>query len=251
MFIDTHCHVLSEYYNDIESVLKTASNKGVSSIISNAYDLNSCKEVLELAKKFSHYYCALGIHPESVSEADDEYLDFIEKNISNSKVVAIGEIGLDYFYTKDNKEAQINLFKNQLKIAEKNHLPVIVHSRDAIQDTYDILKNYNVKGIIHSFSGSYEMAEKFIKLGYLLGINGIVTFKNCNLKEVIQKVGLDNIVLETDSPYLTPEPYRGKQNNPTHIIDIANYLAKYFDKSLIEIEKITNNNFKRIFDILN
>ena len=161
--------------------------------------------------------------------------------------MAIGEIGLDYHYTKDNKEKQIELLRDQLKIAEEFDLPVIIHSREATEDTINVLKDYSVKGVIHSFSGSLETARIYIKMGYLLGINGVVTFKNSKLKNIIKEVGLENIVLETDSPYLTPEPYRGKTNGPEHIFDIALYLAHLFNVSLEDVAKITNNNVKKMY----
>ena len=249
MFTDTHCHIYKEYYEDIDTVLELAKDKDINRVISNGCDIDSCKEVLELSKKYDNYYCTLGIHPESVLEYNFDNLKFIEENLNNLKVVAIGEIGLDYHYGKENREKQIELFETQLSLAEKYNKPVVIHSRECIEETYSILKKYNLKGVIHSFSGSLEMAQKFIKLGYVLGINGVITFKNCKLKEVYKNISLDNIILETDSPYLTPEPNRGKQNNPGYILEIAQFVASLYNISLNELAKVTNNNIKRIFDI--
>lgn len=249
MFTDSHCHIYKEYYDDIKEILEDSKINNVARVISNGCDIESCKEVLLLSKQYDNYYCTLGIHPESVLEHSDEDIKFIEENISNPKVVAIGEIGLDYHYGKENREEQIRLFETQLSLAEKYNMPVVIHTRDAIEETYNILKKYNLKGVIHSFSGSLEMAEKFIKLGYVLGINGVITFKNCKLKEVYKNISLDNIILETDSPYLTPEPYRGKQNNPGHTYDVAKFVANLYNISLDELAKVTNSNIKRIFDI--
>lgn len=249
MFTDTHCHIYKEYYEDIDTVLELAKDKDINRVISNGCDIDSCKEVLELSKKYDNYYCTLGIHPESVLEYNSDDLKFIEENLNNPKVVAIGEIGLDYHYGKENREKQIELFELQLSLAEKYNKPVVIHSRECIEETYSILKKYNLKGVIHSFSGSLEMAQKFIKLGYVLGINGVITFKNCKLKEVYKNISLDNIILETDSPYLTPEPNRGKQNNPGYILEIAQFVASLYNISLNELAKVTNNNIKRIFDI--
>lgn len=247
MFVDTHCHIFSSYYNDIDKVIKRAKFNLVTYYINNGSDYESNKEVLKLIDNYDSMYGALGIHPEEVEKYTPNDIEFIRSNLNHKKIVAIGEIGLDYHYTKDNKEKQIELLRTQLKIAEEFDLPVIIHSREATEDTINVLKDYSVKGVIHSFSGSLETARIYIKMGYLLGINGVVTFKNSKLKNVIKEVGLENIVLETDSPYLTPEPYRGKTNGPEHIFDIALYLAHLFNVSLEDVAKITNKNVKKMY----
>lgn len=250
MFTDTHCHIYNEYYdNDIEQVYEKMKVSNVDRIINNGCDSNSNKEVLELLEKYSWMYGAIGIHPESADSYTEDDLKYIEEHINDDKVVAIGEIGLDYYWTKDNKEKQKELFEYQLKLAERVNKPVIIHSREATQDTIDILKKYNVRGVIHSFSGSYETACIYIKMGFLLGINGVITFKNCNLKDVVAKLDLGNIVLETDSPYLTPVPYRGKRNDSSHVYDIAKYICELKGCSLEELAKETNGNISRCFDI--
>lgn len=250
MFTDTHCHIYNEYYdNDIEQVYEKMKEANVDRIINNGCDSNSNKEVLDLLKKYSWMYGAIGIHPESADSYTDEDLKYIEEHINDERVVAIGEIGLDYYWTKDNKEKQKELFEYQLKLAERVNKPVIVHSREATQDTIDILKKYNVRGVIHSFSGSYETACIYIKMGFLLGINGVITFKNCNLKDVVAKLDLGNIILETDSPYLTPVPYRGKRNDSSHVFDIAKYICDLKGCTLEELAKETNGNISRCFDI--
>ena len=249
MLTDTHCHLYSEYYDDIENILKEAKENNIVRYISDGCDLNSNKEMLELSSKYDNIYITLGIHPESVEDYKDEDLLFIKDNLKNKKVIAIGEIGLDYYYSKENKDIQKELFEKQLKIAQDNDLPVVVHSREATQDTIDILKKYKVKGVIHSFTGSLEVAKIYIKMGFVLGVNGVITFKNSNVKDVIKEVGLENIILETDSPYLTPHPYRGKQNAPKYIKEIAEFVANLYNISIEDLSKITNNNIKRIFDI--
>lgn len=250
MFTDTHCHIYNEYYdNDIEQVYEKMKEANVDRIINNGCDSKSNKEVLNLLGKYSWMYGAIGIHPESADSYTDEDLKYIEEHINDEKVVAIGEIGLDYYWTKDNKEKQKELFEYQLKLAERVNKPVIVHSREATQDTIDILKKYNVRGVIHSFSGSYETACIYIKMGFLLGINGVITFKNCNLKDVVAKLDLGNIILETDSPYLTPVPYRGKRNDSSHVFDIAKYICDLKGCTLEELAKETNGNISRCFDI--
>lgn len=249
MFTDTHCHLYKEYFEDLDEVIKKINDNNVNRIINNGCDRKSNEEVLELLGKYDCMYGSLGIHPESADTYTEDDLHFIEEHINDLKVVAIGEIGLDYYWTKDNKEKQKELFEYQLKLAERVNKPVIIHSREATQDTIDILKKYNVRGTIHSFSGSYETACIYIKMGFLLGINGVITFKNCNLKDVVSKLDLTNILLETDSPYLTPVPYRGKRNDSSHIIDIAKFICELKGCSMEELAKETNGNISRCFDI--
>jgi len=249
MFVDTHAHLFKEYYDDVNKIVFSAQNNGIQYIISSGIDYKTNVELL--TNKYDNVYITLGIHPECAKSYQLEDLKHIENNLNNSKVVAIGEIGLDYHYEGYDKNAQINLFKKQLDIATKYNLPVVIHSRDATQDTINILETYNLKGIIHSFSGSKEVAQKYIKMGYKLGINGVITFKNAKLKEVIKEIGIDNIVLESDSPYLTPEPKRGQKNNPLNIIYIANFLAEYLDVPIEKLAKITNQNVTQVFDKIN
>lgn len=248
MFVDTHCHIFKSDYDNIDEVLNNASNNNVKYYINNGSDREYNKEVLELVKEYDNMYGALGIHPETVDDYSLDDIEFIKNNLSNEKIVAIGEIGLDYHYTKENKDKQIKLLEMQLSLAEEYNLPVIIHSRDATEDTINTLKKFNCRGTIHSFSGSLETAKIYIKMGYLLGVNGVITFKNCNIKDVIKEVGLDNIVLETDSPYLTPVPYRGTQNNPSHILDIAKFVSELYNVSLEELSYRTNENIKRMYE---
>ena len=249
MFIDTHCHLFPEYYEDLDSLEKTILDAKVVKVINNGTDNQSNSMVLDLVKKYDYMYGAIGIHPEVVDTYKEDDIDFVEKHLKDNKIVALGEIGLDYYWTKDNKEKQIELFEKQLAIAEKFDIPVIVHSRDATLDTIECLKKYKVRGVIHSFSGSYETAQIYIKMGFLLGIGGVVTFKNCNLIDVLKRISIDNIVLETDSPYLTPVPFRGQQNNPSHVIDTAKFVADNLEIDLEKLSLITQSNVKRVFDI--
>lgn len=245
MFTDTHCHILREYYDDIDKVLEDALKVGVNRIINASYNMSSCLEIIEQVKKYPNVYGTVGLHPENVLEE----FDFnIFKNL-DKKIVAIGEIGLDYHYGKETKDKQIEIFEKQLQIAGSIGLPVVVHSRDATLDTINILKKYKVKGVIHSFSGSLETAKEYIKMGYYLGVNGVVTFKNCNLKDVLGNIDLCHIILETDSPYLTPVPYRGQKNGPQHIMDIAKFLCELYGVTLDELAEITNANINALFDI--
>ena len=217
MLVDTHCHLFREYYDDVEEVLDKAKKNGVGLVIVNGTKREDNEEVLELVKRFDMVYGAIGIQPEEINEHWEECLKFIEQHINDNKIIAVGEIGLDYHYECD-RELQKIVFRKQLEIAQKYNKPVIIHSRDCIQETYDILKEYHVKGIMHCYSGSVEMARQFVKLGFYLGIGGISTFKNASkIVDVIKNISLEYIVLETDSPYLTPEPYRGKLNEPANI----------------------------------
>ena len=248
MFVDTHCHLYPSYYEDLEDIISKIKPSEIYRVINNGIDKTTNIEVVKQVKKYDSVYGAIGIHPESVDNYTEEDLKYLEEHIKDEKIVAIGEIGLDYYWVKDNKEKQKELFEKQLKIAEKYNIPVIIHSREATQDTIDILKKYKVRGIIHSFSGSYEVAQIYIKMGFLLGINGVITFKNCNLKDVVRKIELCNIVLETDSPYLTPVPFRGKRNDPTKVMYIAKYIAELKGISLEELSKEINGNLNRLFD---
>lgn len=249
MLTDTHCHLFNEYFNDLNTNLKEALDNGIYRYISCADNLESCREVHENSYKYDNYYYALGIHPESVDESYDEFEKILYYCLPNSRLVAIGEIGLDYYYTKENKEKQIELFEKQLKLAEKENLPVIVHSREATLDTINSLKKFNVKGVIHCFSGSLETAKQYLDMGFYIGVGGVMTFKNAKIKEVIKEIPLDRILLETDSPYLAPEPFRGKTNEPKYIKTIAEYLSELKNIDISLVSKQTEENVHNLFDI--
>ena len=249
MYIDTHCHVLSEYYDDIEMVISECRNNDIEKIIVNGCDINSNREVLELVNKYDIVYGAIGFHPTELDDFKEEYFKFLEDNLDNPKIVAVGEIGLDYHYDNTDKEKQVYIFKKQLDIASKYNKPIIVHSRDCIQDTYNILKKYRLTGSIHCFSGSVEMAREFVKIGYKLGIGGIITYKNAKtIKEVLKDIDLSYILLETDSPYLTPSLYRGEDNSPKYIPIIANEIASIKGISNKEVAVTTTANAEGLFD---
>ncbi len=246
--IDTHAHILSEYYDNIDELISMLKDKNVLCVLNASSNYKEALEIIEMSKKYNDFILpVIGIHPESIQDKDN--LDKIEELIKNNKIYAIGEIGLDYYWVKDNKEEQKELFIRQIKLAQKYNLPIVVHTRDSIQDTFDILKEHRVKGVIHAYSGSVEMAREFIKLGYKLGIGGVLTFKNSKLYEVIEKIDLEDIVLETDSPYLTPEPYRGKQNNPSNVYYVAKKIAEIKNVSIDTVIKITTSNATMLFDI--
>jgi TatD DNase family protein len=250
MFIDTHCHLSIKDYDDIEKIISDDFEK-VDKIIISGCDKESIFESIEIANKYENIFVTIGYHPDQVDVVTEADLDTLENLFSNKKVIGIGEIGLDYHYDDTKKSEQIELFEKQLDLALKHNLPVVIHSRDATMDTINTLKKYKVKGIIHAFSGSVETAEIYIKMGFLLGIGGVVTFKNSKLYEVVEKIGVDNLVLETDSPYLTPHPYRGKQNSSKYIPIIAEKISDITGLSIEKVGEITSSNAYRLFDLNN
>ena len=239
MLIDTHCHLTKD---DIDSI-----NNMDGIMVTAGCDDETNKEVIELVNKYPNVYGVLGIHPEEIDKITDSSFKYIEDNLSNKKIVGIGEIGLDYYWRSDNREEQKKVFERQLKLAEKYKLPVIVHSRDAIQDTYDIIVKYKVKGIIHCFSSSLEMAREFIKIGFKIGIGGTVTFKNSlKLQEIVKVIDTKDITLETDSPYLSPEPFRGRKNEPKNTYLVA---QKISDLKGENVDKIISNTYASALEI--
>ncbi len=250
MYIDSHCHLSKEYYDSIDEIVNKAKDNNVNKLIISGCDKNGIIEGLDIINKYENIYMTIGFHPSEANITTAEDLIWLENLIKeNDKIIAVGEIGLDYYWVKDNKEQQRDLFRKQLSIATRLNLPVVIHSREATQETYDILKEYDLIGIIHCYSGSLEMAKEYIKLGYKIGIGGVVTFKNTNLVEVVKEIDLKDITLETDSPYLAPTPYRGKQNSPEYIPIIAQKIAEIKGITKEEVGKITTNNIKELFNI--
>lgn len=249
-FTDTHAHIYEEYYDNIDDIINKSNKLGIHRIISDGDNLETNIEMLNLTKKYNNIYITLGYHPEFSSEYTPDNLKIIEENLNNPKVVAIGEIGLDYHYENFNKDKQKEIFESQLILAEKNNLPVIIHSREATLDTITILKKHNCTGVIHCFSGSLETAKEYIKLGYKIGVGGTSTFKGSKIKEIIKEIGIKNILLETDSPYLSPVPFRGQKNYPGNVKYIAEFLSKELNVSIEELSEITEQNvlltFKKI-----
>ena len=246
MLIDTHCHLERDEYDDLDNIIKNMDGY----MIASGYNDSTNLEVIELVNKYDNVYGVIGLHPEEVDTVTNDSFKIIESNINNPKILGIGEIGLDYYYVKDNKDKQIDLFKKQIEIALKYNKPIVVHSRDAANDTYNILKDVKVKCDIHCFSYSYEMACEFVKLGFRLGIGGVLTFKNSkNLKEIVAKLDIDNFLLETDSPYLSPEPFRGKKNNPSNVLYVAKKIAEIKGIDYNEVVDKLNKNAIEQFDL--
>lgn len=250
MFIDTHCHLSVEDYDNIDEIIYENRKANIEKIIISGCTKESIIESIELSNEYDDVYLTIGYHPSEASIITDSDIDLFEDQLKSNKIVGIGEIGLDYHYGDDNIDKQKELFRRQMSIAEKLHLPVVIHSRDATLDTINILKEFpNVKGDIHCFSGSYETAMIYISMGYKIGIGGVVTFKNSNLYKVVETVGIDNIILETDSPYLTPEPFRGKKNSSKYIPYIAKKIAEILSISVEEVGFRTSKNAINLFDL--
>ena len=249
MLTDTHCHIYEEYYDNINEVIKKSEEYGVNRFINNACNLETAKEVLKLSNVYKNMYSVIGLHPEEDLKEIDEMLELLRNNTDNKKMIGIGEIGLDYYWNKENKDEQKEVFIKQLEFAQEYNLPVIIHSRDSTGDMLEVLKKFKLRGIIHCFNGSVEVAREYIKMGYKLGINGVVTFKNCKLIEVIKEIGIDSLVFETDSPYLTPVPDRGKKNDPSYVKTIVEFVANNLGLEYSELVRVSNKNISDIFDI--
>ena len=250
MFIDTHCHLSVEDYDDIDEVINDNRKAGIEKIIISGCTKESIIESLELSKKYDDIFVTIGYHPSEAKIILNSDISALEKHLIDDKVVGIGEIGLDYHYGKDDIDLQKELFKKQLDLAIKYKLPVVIHSRDATLDTINILKEYpDVIGDIHCFSGSVETARQYINMGYYLGIGGVVTFTNSNLSKVVKEIGIDNIVFETDSPYLTPVPFRGKMNSSKYIPYICKKVAETLGEDEDMVAKKVLDNTYNLFDL--
>lgn len=248
--IDTHCHLNETDYEDLTAVI---SHMGNNIMIVAGTNREENEQVLKLCSQYDNIYGTIGFHPEFASAWNEEEATYLEAQLRHPKIVGIGEIGLDYHYETDNKELQKRVFREQLFLAHKHQLPVVIHSRDAIQDTYQLLKEGHIEeipSIMHCYSSSLEMAREFLKLNMKLGIGGVVTFKNgSKLKEIVKKLPLSSFVLETDSPYLSPEPFRGKINEPKNAVYVAEMIASLKNLSLAEVLTETTNTACSIFHI--
>ena len=249
--VDTHCHLdNSQYDSDREEILNLIE-QNMEFVVNIGYDLESSKNSIELAKKYKNIYATIGIHPTDISEVftQNDY-EVLKALADNEKVVAIGEIGLDYHWMTQEKEVQKNWFKKQLEIAKELNKPVVVHTREAIADTVEILKEFpEVKGIVHCYPGSYETAKEIME-NYYFGVGGVLTFKNSKKTvEFVKCIPLEKIVIETDAPYLTPEPYRGKRNHPEYVKFVVEKIAEIKEISFEEVLETTTNNAKKIYGI--
>lgn len=253
MFIDVHAHLDNvRYEEDLDAIVKNAKENSVEKIITAGYDLNSSYVDVKIANRFKNVFACVGVHPENVEGLEKNYLEKLETLLKNKKVVAVGEIGLDYHFRCDNKELQKKVFVEQIDLANHFKLPIVVHSRDAMGDTLEILKKHRAEfgGLMHCFSGSVEMAREFMKLSFSFSFGGVVTFKNAkNVQEVVKNIPLEKIMLETDCPYMSPEPYRGKVNESKNIPIIAEKIADIKNIKIDEVEKNTTKNAEKMFKI--
>jgi len=254
MIFESHAHYDSHQFNeDREELLKSMQENGIGTILNVCADWDSVTEVVEMVQNYPFMYAAVGLHPDEVGDLDDERFEFLKNQCQNEKVVAVGEIGLDYYWDNEAHDIQKKWFVRQLDLARELSLPVIIHSRDAAEDTLKIMKEHaqGLQGVIHCFSYSKELAEEYVKMGFHIGIGGVVTFKNGKkLKEVAEVVPLERILLETDCPYLAPEPYRGKRNSSLYIPHIAQAIADIKAISYEEVVVQTERNAKMLFDII-
>lgn len=251
MIFDTHAHYDDEAFDaDREDLLAAMNENGICNIVNVGASMDSTKASVELSKKYDFMYTSVGVHPNETGELTENDMDTLRKLSEDKKVVAIGEIGLDYHFLEPDKDIQKNWFRKQLDVAVETGLPVIIHSRDAANDTMSILKEYQGKlygGVIHCYSYSLEMAKEYIKMGYYIGIGGVVTFKNARkLIEVAENISLDKIVLETDCPYLSPEPNRGKRNDSTNLHYVVKKISEL--KGISE-EKIIEQTYENAIDL--
>ncbi|MCI8293566.1 MAG: TatD family hydrolase [Hespellia sp.] len=254
MIIDTHAHYDDEQFDaDREALLRSMEENGVGAIVNAGASVESWDQILEMTKRYPFLYGMIGVHPDEVGAMNEENFARMERLLGCEKIVAVGEIGLDYYWDQESHEQQKRWFVRQLELARKWNMPVNIHSRDAAADTMEIMRQYGkgMKAIIHCYSYSVEMAKEYVKMGYLLGIGGVVTFKNARkLKETVQAVPLQNIVLETDSPYLAPEPNRGKRNSSLNLRYVVQAIAKLKDVTEEEVERVTTENAKSIYGIV-
>lgn len=252
MFFDTHAHYDdSRFDEDRNELLLSLKQHNVSYVVNVGADINSSQNSINLANKFDFVYASVGIHPHDAINAKEQDYEQLKKWLQLDKVVALGEIGLDYHYDNSPKDIQRQVFKKQLKICENVTKPVIIHSREASQEVFDILKESGVrKGVIHAYSGSPEMALDYIKMGFYIGVGGVVTFKNANkLVNVVKNIPLESILIETDCPYLTPTPFRGSRNSSIYLNYIVEKIAEIKEIDAKIVEKTTFNTAKKFFCI--
>ena len=252
MLFDTHAHLNDERFNDDrDELIASLKSNGVGAYCEIGYDVESSKRAVSLAEKYDFVYAACGVHPHDTQNLCQEDMESLKKLLESPKAVALGEIGLDYYYDNSERDKQRMWFDRQLKLADEINKPVVIHTRDAMADTIDILRaNKNNTGIIHCYSGSKESAKILLDMGYYISFAGPLTFKNASTAlEVAAFVPDDRILIETDSPYLAPVPYRGKRNCPVYVCEVAKKIAEIKGRTLEEIETISFENAKSVYRI--
>lgn len=254
MLIDSHAHLDDKRFDkDRDEIIKNLKNNDVSIVINPGADLASSIKAVDLAQEYENIYAAVGIHPHDAKTMDDDTIEVLKSLLKKDKVIAVGEIGLDYHYDFSPRDIQRKWFREQIKLAKEFNLPIIVHDREAHKDVYDILKEEQdgtLRGVLHCFSGSVEMAKEYIKMGFYISFAGPVTFKNAKTpKETVKSIDINRILIETDSPYLTPHPHRGKRNEPLYVRYVAAMIAELKGLTIEEVARITAENTKRLFGI--
>lgn len=252
--IDTHMHLtMEEFDDDREKILGHFEQDGIECAVEVGYDIVSSMKAVKLAESNSKIYAAVGVHPHDANKVQGDWISFLKEEMNrSSRIVAIGEIGLDYYRDLSPRDVQKKVFEKQLKLAQNLGIPVIFHIRDAYDDMKEIAKSYKVRGVVHSFNGSKKDAEDFLKMGFYIGVGGIATYKKNNtLREIISQLPFDKILTETDSPYLSPQPMRGKRNEPKNVRFILELLSQLFNTPFEKTEEMTTQNAKKLFDIEN
>jgi TatD DNase family protein len=250
--IDTHSHInFDEYKQDFDNVLKEIKENDVSSVIIPGVDPSTFDEIISYCEKYDMLFGTMGIHPSEYKTYTEDAENRMTELLKHPKIVAIGEIGLDYHFEPETKNEQIEILNKQLQIAQNTQMPVVIHDREAHEDCFNIISNFNLKNVVfHCFSGDVEFARRCIDKGYYIAIGGVVTFKNAkDLKEVAKYVPLDRLLLETDAPYLAPVPYRGKLNTPAYLKYVAAEIANIKENAITEIKEKTTLNAKKVFGI--
>ncbi|HAN10304.1 MAG TPA: hydrolase TatD [Clostridiales bacterium] len=251
---DTHAHYDDDRYDDDrDELLGNLKSSGVGLVVNCGADIKSSIGSIKLAEKYDFIYASVGVHPHDVEGLNNEDVQVLKKLAYNKRVVAIGEIGLDYYYDHSERELQKIWFDKQMKLAKELNLPVIIHSRDASEETFEIIKQNiypDLRGVIHAYSQSLEMAYEYIKMGFYIGIGGVITFKNAKkLVEVVNNISIDNIILETDCPYMTPEPNRGKRNDSTNLKYVVSKISDIKGIREEDVIRITTENGKKLFGV--
>ena len=254
MIFDTHAHYDDEQFDtDREELLGTMEAGGVGTIIDAGSTLESWDKILELTERYHFIYGAIGVHPDEVGTLDEAGMERMAELLDREKIVAAGEIGLDYYWDKENHDIQKHWFIRQLELAREKQMPVIIHSREAAADTMDIMKQHaaGMKAVIHCYSYSAEMAKEYVKMGYYIGVGGVVTFKNAKkLKQVVEEVPLERILLETDCPYLAPVPFRGKRNSSLNLPYVAEAIAELKGTTAEEVIQQTEKNARELYNLI-
>lgn len=253
MIFDTHAHYDDEQFDDDrEELLNSMSERNIGVIVNSGATLHSCRRTLELAENYPHIYASIGVHPDEVGTLNEEDYSWLKEQYKNKKVVAVGEIGLDYYWDHASHDIQKKWFIRQLELARELNLPAVIHSREAAADTYDILQEYAKDLVcdIHCYSYSVEQAKEYVKMGYYIGVGGVVTFANAKkLKNVVDEIPIEHILLETDCPYLAPVPYRGKRNSSLNLTYVAEEIARIKGVDVGEVIAQTEKNARTFYKL--